>query len=562
MPALATPARPDVLPDAAERAFVRDTIVQERVGGQFWASALPRSFKAILCVPSTLPLAQARAALHQLTAHHPRQNILLLPSCFDRQGKRLARRLGLACADAHVLDPHAVLDTVRDLCALTPDGPQHDLCLLAALRGLTVRIASSPAGTAQPLTEQAALDHILNDTRYSCPFTSQPTTCRAVLDVLVLWKQTLQANRQVGACMGMSLWKRPQIAAFLASAPGHPAFFRSIPRAVAACRATRRPGVAIWTTRMPTGVEQHLAQAGLTLLRVEDGFIRSIGLGSALQPPASIFLDRRGVYYDPAQPSDLEHILATTVFDDTLRARAQTLMVRLRDAGISKYGKGEPEQPRQRAARSGPVILVPGQVADDLSVLRGGGQIRDNLALLRAVRAARPDAYILYRPHPDVEAGYRKGALPDAVVLETADEISRGGAITSVLMQVDAVHTLTSLAGFEALVRGIPVTTYGTPFYAGWGLTTDQAPVPARRGRALTLAELVAGTLLLYPRYLDPVTHLPCPVEVLLDRFDQPDAWRQTRWMALRRTQMALRQSLPSRLFTKARHFIRTCTVP
>ena len=45
--------------------------------------------------------------------------------------------------------------------------------------------------------------------------------------------------------------------------------------------------------------------------------------------------------------------------------------------------------------------------------------------------------------------------------------------------------------------RGRRVATYGQPFYAGWGLTVDLAP-PARRGRLLTLDELVAGVLLLF----------------------------------------------------------------
>jgi capsular polysaccharide export protein len=63
------------------------------------------------------------------------------------------------------------------------------------------------------------------------------------------------------------------------------------------------------------------------------------------------------------------------------------------------------------------------------------------------------------------------------------------------------MHVLTSLAGFEALLRGKAVTCHGQPFYAGWGLTTDRIPHP-RRQRTLQLDELVAATLILYPIYL------------------------------------------------------------
>ena len=77
---------------------------------------------------------------------------------------------------------------------------------------------------------------------------------------------------------------------------------------------------------------------------------------------------------------------------------------------------------------------------------------------------------------------------------------------------------MTSLMGFEALLRGVPVTTLGAPFYAGWGLTQDLGTVPARRGARPSLSGLVHAVLIDYPRYLDPKTGLPCPVEVVLQR--------------------------------------------
>lgn len=115
--------------------------------------------------------------------------------------------------------------------------------------------------------------------------------------------------------------------------------------------------------------------------------------------------------------------------------------------------------------------------------------------------------------------------------------------MATLLDRVDAVHVLTSLTGFEALLRGRDVTCHGVPFYAGWGLTRDLAPVPTRRGRQRTLAELVAAVLIVYPRYLDPVTGLPCPPEVLISRMTDGTDHNRLSWVTrLRKLQGKLTQ--------------------
>jgi capsular polysaccharide export protein len=93
----------------------------------------------------------------------------------------------------------------------------------------------------------------------------------------------------------------------------------------------------------------------------------------------------------------------------------------------------------------------------------------------------------------------------------------------ALLEEVDEVHTLTSLAGFEALLRGKRVVTFGQPFYSGWGLTEDHVSFP-RRTRTLTLDELVAGVLLLYPVYLSRQTgRFTTPERALQELLD----WRE-----------------------------------
>jgi len=318
------------------------------------------------------------------------------------------------------------------------------------------------------------------------------------------------------AC-GSAWWKRKRIAQFLSGHSRTPLLF--LDDAQQALAAAGNGPIAVWPSRQPAGLEQ---LAGDRLVRIEDGFIRSIGLGADLHPPLSIVVDRSGIYYDPDRPSDLETILENDTFPPETLARAEALADLIVLRGISKYESQVPSPaPLARAKRT---ILVPGQVEDDLSVRCGGAGVAGNLDLLRRVRAAEPGAHILFKPHPDVDAGHRLGHVPDAELRLYADDIVRGESMPSLLARIDGVHVLTSLTGFEALLRGLEVTVHGQPFYAGWGLTRDLAPPVARRTRNLTLTELVAGTLIIYPRYLDPVTERPCPPETLLQRF--AEGWK------------------------------------
>ncbi len=253
------------------------------------------------------------------------------------------------------------------------------------------------------------------------------------------------------------------------------------------------------------------------LIRVEDGFLRSRGLGAELVPPLSLVTDDLGIYYDPTRPSRLEEWIAAR---ETLRPdqqlRAERLVAHLMTDGLSKYNIGNPAPELPQGHR----VLVPGQVEDDASIKLGTNTTRTNLEALRVAREANPNAVLIYKPHPDVEAGLRDGQI-DASGL--ADVIAECTDPATLLSQVDELWTMTSLMGFEALLRGVQVTTLGAPFYAGWGLTTDLGAVPARRGAQPSLMGLVHATLIDYPRYFDPETGQPCSAEIAAERLAQSD---------------------------------------
>ncbi len=323
--------------------------------------------------------------------------------------------------------------------------------------------------------------------------------------------------------VGITRWKRPAVTDFLDGPNGPPVFVDRAADAAAAARAGSGR-VVTWASRDAVAAERAAREAGAPLARLEDGFLRSVGLGAAFIEAVSLVLDDSGVYYDPSGPSDLETLLREAEIPPELVERASRLRRRLVTENVTKYNVGVDADRVVPEGRRG--VLVPGQVEDDASILRGAGAIRTNRDLLAAARARHPDAFIVYKPHPDVVAGYRRGAVsPDDLAL--ADAVVPEGSIAALYPQCDSVETMTSLSGFEALLRGLSVTTHGAPFYAGWGLTEDLADHP-RRGVRRTLDELVAATLILYPLYRDPVTGLPCGPETALDRLSAARARART----------------------------------
>lgn len=261
--------------------------------------------------------------------------------------------------------------------------------------------------------------------------------------------------------------------------------------------------IVVWGERAAIEAEKLADEFAVLVWRIEDGFIRSAGLGSDYTPPLSLVLDKRGIYYDPAQVSDLECLLQTHDFPEPLLNRAQVLRELLLEHELSKYNLGEKLPQAVVCNTEGQrIILVPGQVEDDASIRKGCKDITTNTALLREVRKACPADYIIYKPHPDVVSGNRKGAVPDEVIAACSDLMLDDVSITDCLALADEVHTMTSLVGFEGLLRAKQVVCYGMPFYSGWGLTTDRHIIE-RRTRHLALDQLVAATLILYPRYIN-----------------------------------------------------------
>ena len=263
---------------------------------------------------------------------------------------------------------------------------------------------------------------------------------------------------------------------------------------------TRRPlaqidAVVGWGRKFNTHLGRSIASVrGVPFIRLEDGFVRSVGLGVQGTPPMSIVVDPVGMYYDSTCPSRLENILAgrsdesAALFDPAMRARARRLIEVLRETGISKYNGGSdhaglPPVDRKR-------VLVVDQTDRDLS-LRLGGAMPGGLRLLTSVALdEHPDAEVVVKIHPDVLSGKRAGHENEIPNDPRVRVVSRWVQPAALLREVEDVYVMTSQLGFDALIHGHTVHCFGKPFYSGWLLTNDRVPEP-RRAVARSIEELV-----------------------------------------------------------------------
>ncbi|MEO1491051.1 MAG: capsular polysaccharide biosynthesis protein [Pseudomonadota bacterium] len=387
--------------------------------------------------------------------------------------------------------------------------------------GLTEDESLIPRRTARPdIRALFAACHLAYPIYYD-PWRDRLCAFETAVDVLSAQRrsETPEPGTTGDVLHGIRLWKRGNVASFRPRHGTPVRFEDDAARAATQARDNKR-ALWAWASRVPEDWLETQKAEGLTAGLIEDGFLRSVGLGAELTVSASLVFDRQGIYFDPSRPSDLETLIAEAAKGSADLPRARALREAIIAARVTKYNTGAaPETPDTGARR---VILVPGQVEDDASILRGCGHgeadVRTNFGLLAAARQANPDAWLIYKSHPDVEAGLRAGAVPHNTVRDLADEVATGASAADLLDRAEALWTMTSLMGFEALVRGVPVTCLGTPFYAGWGLTQDLGPPCPRRTARPSLDALIWAALIAYPRYVDPVSGLPCTPEVIVER--------------------------------------------
>ncbi|WP_446676438.1 capsular polysaccharide export protein, LipB/KpsS family, partial [Pantoea endophytica] len=244
------------------------------------------------------------------------------------------------------------------------------------------------------------------------------------------------------------IWRIPFLRNFLAQ----PCQKLSLQRPVADAVTT----IAVWgyrpNTRQPVAWARSV---GKSVLRLEDGYIRSLDLGVNGAPPFSLVLDRLGIYYDANRPSELEKMIQEREVNQRLADDAKRAMSIIVEQDLSKYNQA-PAFVAGACATSN-VVLVIDQTLGDMSVTYGNAGPNNFVLMLEAAIRENPGAVVWIKVHPDVlqgkKSGYYHSFQSTHRIHLMADDVSP----QSLLRHVSRVYVMTSQYGFEALMAGKPV---------------------------------------------------------------------------------------------------------
>lgn len=251
---------------------------------------------------------------------------------------------------------------------------------------------------------------------------------------------------------------------------------------------------------------------------IEDGFIRSVGIGLSKEPALSITLcGSNTAYYDSYNASSFEEILnSDRVFTDEELMKAKSTISLITENHISKYNDS-PYLPVSIGRTDARKILVVDQRYGDQSVVCAKANENDFQSMLVNAIRDNPDADILIKRHPDAVKGDKGSYFSDVNVNFTRD-INNVHLIDydihphQLLEMVDKVYVCSSGLGFEALLYNKEVLCYGVPFYSNWGVTTDRIKED-RRIKNRTIEEIFYVSYIECSRYYSPDLARVCDID-------------------------------------------------
>ena len=232
---------------------------------------------------------------------------------------------------AAACDPWPLLDAA--VAVRLPESDPRGLLALAAGVPLTLVAADGIERSASDDDRDHLLTTHLTGWNWINPFSLAPMSPIEAITRCGEWRRLIDANRQIQSVMGIAYWKKPTVTPLLWGGS-------KVPYGRRLHDLPERSSVAIWRARLTAAQERALAQRDPPVIEIEDGFIRSAGLGADCVPPLSIIADASGPHFAPAAPSEIETLLQEGEFPPDLLERARDLREAIVAGGLSKSEAG------------------------------------------------------------------------------------------------------------------------------------------------------------------------------------------------------------------------------
>lgn len=256
---------------------------------------------------------------------------------------------------------------------------------------------------------------------------------------------------------------------------------------------------------------------GLPVLVAENGFLRGVHFltkktrDDPFTDGYSFIIDTTQ-YYDATSQNSVEDDLNSYEVTEEQKRQAAKAISKIVRLQLSKYN----DQPRLDLSylceNKKPKVLVIDQAFLDLSIIKGYATQGTFRRMLESAMSGNPDADVIIKTHPEGNAGQRMGYYEQSYDDKRIIVFNKPVNPYDLLNICDKVYVCSSQLGFEALMAGKEVHTFGMPIYANWGLTKDALTLK-RRHRTLTLEEFFYIFYILHTIYVDPLQKKPCSID-------------------------------------------------
>ena len=264
---------------------------------------------------------------------------------------------------------------------------------------------------------------------------------------------------------------------------------------------------------------KYASKHNLPYYALEDGFVKSLSQGRWKEQEIifSLIIDRQGIYYNSAAPSELESIICDTVNSENFEqysSQGAKLISLITSNNIVKFNvrssTSENGSSIKIIAKDSSVLLIDQTFGDSSVVLGNASKESFDQMLSDAISKYGPDN-VFVKIHPNVINRKAKGYFSLHRLRQSKVHIISSDVNTAQLLKIfKNVYVVTSGTGYEALMAGCHVTCYGEPFYSGYGLTEDKkTSTQIRRikklNRPLTIKLLAYAIFYRYSIFIDPV---------------------------------------------------------